>query len=300
MRRLSLALISTVSALAFTQIASAADLPTKAPAYMPPPPPVMTWNGFYIGLNAGWHWDNGSFDSVGTPSFANPNFLAGSQAVAGALAGIGTYSFGNNNNNGGFIGGGQIGYNWQFGTWVAGLETDIQWLDHHDNADSQTVTVNLVGFPEHYTAVQSAERQVDWLGTFRGRIGFLATPAFLAYVTGGLAYGGVKSSASVSAQESLGPATYPPVFGGIDLSDTRVGWTVGGGVEWMFAPQWSLKGEYLYYDLGSMDGSYTLQQNCAPAACAGLPAGGLWAAATVNTHTEFKGSIARAGINYHF
>ena len=282
--------------------AFAADLGTRAPVYKAPPMvPVFGWGGWYIGLNAGGHWGHDSIDSVGTPSFANPAFLAGTTAVAGGLAGLGTYS--SNNNNNGFIGGAQIGYNWQFNSWVAGLEADIQGLTHNNNVNGQGVVVPLVGFPEHYTGIQSADGQVDWLGTVRGRIGFLAAPTLLAYGTGGLAYGGAKSAAAVAAQESLGPATYPPVFGGIDLSETRVGWTIGGGLEWMFAPNWSLKGEYLYYDLGHKDGSYELVQTCNACFSGGgvaQPPGTVWGAANVNVHSHLNGNIARVGINYHF
>ena len=113
-----------LSGAAFTALAVgpaiAADLSVRAPRYAPPPPPVYSWTGFYAGLNAGYEWtNNDSVDSVGIKSFANPNFLAGSTAVANALAGLGTYNLGGNNN--GFIGGGQIGYNRQFGSWVTGL-----------------------------------------------------------------------------------------------------------------------------------------------------------------------------------
>ena len=125
MRRLSLAFIAAVSTVALTQIASAADLPRKAPAYAPPPPPpILTWTGWYIGLNAGGIWANNSgFNNIATP-FVVIDTVA-DRAIARAMAAGVPLSF-DTGNNAGFIGGGQFGYNYQTGAIVWGVETDIQ------------------------------------------------------------------------------------------------------------------------------------------------------------------------------
>ena len=155
MHRSSIAVIAVVSTVAFTQIAAAADLPRKAPPPAVPPAPVYNWTGWYVGLNAGGHWGNNTVDSVGVSSFADPSFLSGSTDIANSLARLSTYSLGGHNN--GFIGGGQIGYNWQFGKWLAGLEADIQGLTHSSDTTTQGATINLINFPaEHYNGFQSA------------------------------------------------------------------------------------------------------------------------------------------------
>jgi outer membrane immunogenic protein len=123
----------------------------------------------------------------------------------------------------------------------------------------------------------------------------LITPTLLAYGTGGLAYGGVHLSSSI-AQTCTGCVFLgtPSSFG--SFSDTRVGWTAGGGLEWMFLPNWSAKVEYLYYDLGSVTA------NSSP--IVGLNGvgvvGALFMTSFPQTTTRFNGHVVRAGLNYHF
>jgi outer membrane immunogenic protein len=106
----------------------------------------------------------------------------------------------------------------------------------------------------------------------------------MVYSTGGLAWGNNEIGFGATANNGFAA--------GITQSNTHVGWTVGGGVEWMFAPRWSVKAEYLYYDLGSrdLDLAFTVHDNNSNRN------------ATFNSHTnvDFKGSIARVGVNYHF
>ncbi len=127
----------------------------------------------------------------------------------------------------------------------------------------------------------SFSRDLTWLGTFRGRLGWLATPQFLIYGTGGLAVGETKISNSAFA-----PLVIPPLNAASESSKTQAGWTAGGGVEWMFAPNWSLKAEYLYVDLGDNDTtiSYAYGANNS----------------TLTSHVKDTFHIARAGINWHF
>jgi outer membrane immunogenic protein len=286
MRR-SLALISAVSVIVFTQLASAADLPRKAPAYTPPPPPpVLTWTGWYVGLNAGGHWlNNNNTDIVSAGTFNpvgfNPAIM--NQAAQGATLNL------SNGNNAGFIGGGQIGYNWQITNWLWGVEADIQGITNSSNNNTAITSVLANNGLPIITTVDGSKR-VSWLGTFRGRLGWLATPTFLIYGTGGLAYGGIKSSVFISQSHEVSD-TFGATAG--SFSETRAGWTAGGGFEWMFAPRWSAKVEYLYYDLGS-------ETFTAPELRAAFTDGFVRYGITPTIHTRFTGNIARAGVNFHF
>jgi outer membrane immunogenic protein len=127
----------------------------------------------------------------------------------------------------------------------------------------------------------------------RGRLGILVTPSFLIYGTGGLAYGGVEANTTIT--ETLGFSDTPGSFGTSGgFSGTRVGWTAGGGVEWMFAPRWSVKAEYLYYDLGTETWSLgNINQF-------GLNGALLETVSASQSKTRFNGNIARLGINWHF
>ncbi len=287
--------MASVGAIALTGSAAfAADLPSRAPppVYLPPPP-VFSLTGLYAGINAGYTWSNSNtVDTDGTPIFADPAFGTSSIAITNALAVIGTTS--QSVGPAGFIGGGQIGYNFQFAnSWVAGIETDIQGVaGAHKSATVATFTpINPFFPPEHYNS--TVTKGFSDLGTVRGRLGFLVTPALLAYGTGGLAYGGVSTSSSFVAVESPAGATLPPVFGVSSFSGSRVGWTAGGGLEWLFAPNWSVKVEYLYYDLGRVTSNLTLAQLF-------TGTGTVISSAAVQSSTRFNGNIVRAGLNYHF
>jgi len=206
--------------LASVATASAADLPVKAPMMSRTEFSAPTWTGFYLGANVGYGWANAD------------NAVLGSTRADGV------------------IGGGQVGYNWQMGSLVLGVEGDFQ-----GSSESHTDTVLGVG---------SLEQSVPWFGTLRGRIGYAFGPAML-YFTGGGAWENVKASLSAA---------------GVSASDnaTRSTWTIGGGAEWMFAPKWSAKVEYLYLD--NTDTSLTL------------------AGTTYSGHVN--NNIVRVGLNYHF
>ena len=260
-----------VAALAATTIAGsalAADLPSrKAPPVAYAPLPVMTWAGFYVGVNGGYNFGG-----------SNQTNIVGATPFLGTLVAAGLVTSVPSKREG-FIGGGQIGYNWQFGALVVGLEADIQGIAGNKNNGSVITTgPQIAGF-----IVNSVQSKLDYLGTVRGRFGFAVAPTVLLYATGGLAYGGVKQSTLV----------YNPVVGpaggafASNTSSTKVGYTAGAGVEWMFAPQWSVKFEYMYYNLGTTRSV----------------AGDI----TGNNPTEFlaysrrnDGHIARAGVNYRF
>jgi outer membrane immunogenic protein len=178
-------LLTTVGLVALGMApALAADLPartyTKAPAAVAP---IYNWTGLYIGAMGGYGKEDGGAGSM----------------------------------SGGF-GGGTLGYNWQTGQFVYGLEADAAWSDINSS----------VGVP----GVFGASAKIQDLGTVRGRIGYAFDP-LLVYVTGGYAWADTKLTATAA---------------GISVSDSKVlnGWTVGAGIEAMIAPHWSVKGEYLY------------------------------------------------------
>jgi outer membrane immunogenic protein len=223
MRHFSLALLAAVSTIALTQFASAADLPVKAPVYKAPVmAPMYNWTGFYIGLNAGYSWgrqDNSLVTTTGVTLLSNSDHLNG------------------------FIGGGQIGYNWQVNQWVFGLEADFQGSGQKGDGtflDPGTTINAVLVVPASSIAYTD---KLDWFGTVRGRIGYAmgATGNWLPYVTGGWAYGHGEISGTTT---SGGVAT------SFSRSQDYSGWTVGGGVEWAFLNNWSAKVEYLYIDFG--------------------------------------------------
>jgi outer membrane immunogenic protein len=253
--------------------AMAADLsPAPRPVYKAPPPPapIWSWTGFYIGSNFGWigSTDN-NITNTGTDN--GPGGL-GTYLSFGGIPGSVSASHSN------FIGGGQIGYNWQWGpSWVVGLEADFAGI-----ASPSTTVISAFPGNAAFAPVQTGfARALDDLGTVRARVGYLTGPAWLWYATGGLAYGETK------LQTAFACATCVPPANTVNLTDNmQVGWTVGAGVEWRFAPQWSVKAEYLYVDLGSI--SNTLGYAYAP-----------FNSSLTSTYNE-RDNIVRAGINYKF
>jgi outer membrane immunogenic protein len=249
--------------------AMAADLRYyKAP---PPAPVVMNWTGFYIGTNGGWI---GSTENTITNTGTDTRV-----GGLGALLGAGTIPGSISVSHSGFIGGGQIGYNWQWTpSWVVGLEADFDGLANPDS----TVIAAFPGsaiFVPHQTGYT---RALDDLGTVRARLGYLSSPSILWYATGGFAYGQTKLQTAFACATCA-----PPANTSILTSNVNTGWTVGAGVEWMFAPAWSLKAEYLYVDLGSI--SNTIGYIYGPTSISSL----------TSTFNE-RDNIVRAGINYKF
>jgi outer membrane immunogenic protein len=212
MRKASLTLVAAAIGLAATQ-ASAADLPRRAPAYMPPAPaPVATWTGCYIGGNIG-----GAF---GDASLSGPG--GGSVSANGS----------------GFAGGGQIGCDYQFaGGWVIGFRN---MFDATSNNRDGTFAVTTAGG----TATGAVNFHNRWFDTLTARLGYAMQPAWLLYFQGGAVWSNVQADVTLTT-----PAGVTASSG----SDTKTGWTIGGGVEWMFAPHWSAFLEGNYMDFGSRD-----------------------------------------------
>jgi outer membrane immunogenic protein len=195
--------IAAVTSL-FATSAFAADLPArtyaKAPAYIDP---GYNWSGFYIGGNVGYSWGSSS----------------NSEAISRLNTGLVLFTNNSRNDVNGVIGGGQIGYNWQAGSFIYGLEADIQ-------ATNIQGKVTILGL--------GIGSKLDYLGTVRGRFGYAFVPNAFIYATGGLAYGSVKTN----------------VANIISFGGTNTGWTAGAGIEYALTQNWSLKTEYMYVDLG--------------------------------------------------
>jgi outer membrane immunogenic protein len=248
------------------------------------------WTGFYAGVNAGYGFDASQNVTVTT---SGAQVDAKGNSVASASGGSGVFPI----NSDGFVGGGQVGYSWQFNNqFVLGLEADIQGFASSSGtvATNSTTPTGAAGGLGILSALQ-VNKSIDYLGAVRGRLGFLINPVFLVYATGGLAYGGVNASTQLF--QGFAPATpagLTPGFGASgSYSDTRVGWTVGGGAEWLFHPNWSAKLEYLYYDLGSATfGGGSLGATNA--------AGAFNFNNVVTASTHFSGHVVRVGLNYHF
>jgi len=261
--------------------AFAADLPTRKEAPVPYVAP-FTWTGFYIGGNVGWVGGAGSLDVTGTPEY---------QALA--PYGLVPTSFSGHSNNA-LIGGGQIGYNYQFGQWVLGVETDFDGttLDRSGSftggyLDTELCPVNNPHCLPHSTLTTTGSANLDWLGTARARLGFAPLDKLLLYATGGLAYGGGSGSGGVIANAA------PSViyWSGSTNSSARVGWTVGGGAEFAVTNNVTFKAEYLYYNLGSEDVSAY-----GSTGAVNLVGPNLY----LQTKANIDGSIARVGVNYKF
>jgi outer membrane immunogenic protein len=224
-------LTSTVAGLlALVLPASAADLRPITKAPITPVEVPFNWTGFYIGINGGGGWGTSRHDFPAVPS------TTGDFDVSGGLIG------------------GTMGVNFQSGTMVYGLEMDLGWSSIDGNAACPGA-----GFV--------CATELQWLGTFRGRLG-VAMGSVLPYVTGGIALGNIRMS------------TLPFVPGVGE--ETKAGWTVGAGREIALSPNWSIKGEYLYVDLGTA--------TCDVLVCSGVSA----------LDADFRAHVVRAGINYRF
>jgi outer membrane immunogenic protein len=263
MRRI-VATVTTAVAVGFAVHASAADLPFKAPIQQVVTPALTNWSGWYVGANAGYSRGKSTIDYSQDPGlfFGNPPFPAG-----GSLSSeLSPKSF---------IGGGQLGFNYQTGIWVFGAEADFAW---RNRTDSVNYILNTFGDTLTLTDEQK------WVGTVRGRIGLSPVPVsnWLFYVTGGLAYGRLEHSFTQSCNGCILPIR--------TLSDsvTRTGWTLGGGVEVALNGNWSLGAEYLYINLGT-------ETLSAPAA-GGPPS--TFPATTASFHDTAQ--VARLKLNYKF
>jgi outer membrane immunogenic protein len=249
MRSLSVAVAVAVCTAALGQSAAAQS-------------PSWTWTGFYVGVNAGYSWGQ-----------SDTSFL-----LSDATTGLVRNATGSNFNLNGFVGGGQIGYNWQtVNRWVFGLETDFQGSGQDGDTTSVcgggTLTaLNSVCLPGHigdtapfdvpaFPVLTGFSQSLDWFGTVRVRVGYTVTPTLLAYLTGGLAYGRVSSRLAVSGVNITGDNgtntfVLTPVAAFFSDASTQAGWTLGFGLEGVLGGNWTGKIEYIYLDLGTVSGAF--------------------------------------------
>jgi len=210
MRRVPKLLAASAVLAAFAQTASAADLPP----YRPPLPPMaapFSWTGFYIGAHAGsaWFLKEQTF-TTGVPALiVNDNNYVGT----------------------GFLGGGQVGFNYQVASWVLGAEAQFSWADL-EGKDNCVIASPI--------ALVNCRTKVDWLGTVAGRLGF-AFDRTMVFVKGGGAW----------VHDNYDTSFFATPFPNIHVEDTRWGWMFGTGVEHAFFGNWSAKVEYDYLDFGT-------------------------------------------------
>jgi outer membrane immunogenic protein len=227
--------------------AQAADLARPVPYYKAPVIDQYYWTGLYFGGHIGGAWDREQGTSVG-----------GTAVLPNGTPTSGTGSS--------FLGGGQIGANYQIGRIVIGAESDFSWTDA-----STTTTVVSPLIP---TVTATGASKTDWYATATGRIGITAGPALL-YVKGGGAWEDISYSAALS-----GPVRGLPASVNLG-SATRAGWTVGGGVEYEFARSWSAKLEYDFMDFGTDRYNFP------------------FALGTGGSDLRSQVHVVKAGVNYH-
>ena len=264
----------------------AADMALKAP---PPPAPVYSWTGGYIGANGGYGWGGWNSNSLaaifpdGVTTHADPNVQ-------------------------GWFGGVTAGYNWQTAPqWVVGIEGDFDWAgEKASDSATNTTSAPTVGFPAGIGACDAHpictttvvtntanEWQKSWFATLRARAGYLVEPTWLVYATGGLAFAGTKfadtNSTTTTITNGIGVIVNPvtgaaggsPVTTSSAFSETqgRVGFAVGGGVEKSLGANWSVKAEYLFLDFGS----HTFLSGTG-----------------IDTNIKLIDNLVRVGVDYHF
>lgn len=248
--------------LGVSQAALAADMPAKAFALKTA---AYNWSGFYAGGNVGYGWGSGASPNlslVDTTGVGLTGFFNAGGFPIGAV------------NPSGAIGGAQVGYNWQTSTTVYGLVADFQASDMH----KQGAFASVAPVPPNLVATTTLDRRIDWFGTVRGKFGY-AMQNWLAYGTGGLAFGHIRESLNFT---SSGAPT-----GSGSNTQTKFGWALGAGLEYGW-DKWSVGVEYLYIDLGRTNTT--------------MPFAGYFGAASDSLTVSSQNSvnIVRALVNYRF
>ena len=239
-----IALLGGVLSLGLVNVASAADMAVKARPVVAPVV-VSDWTGFYIGGSIGGRWTDNSWNTTcqetGFPG--NPSCIV----FADRFATNNPQSF----NSSAFRASIYGGYNWQVTSWVVGVEGDVGWADNkRTNAGIPGVeSPTVVGAP----GLDTSTVRTTWDAGLRGRVGYLVTPNVLFYGTGGVAFAHVEATSHCGTLFAVGWCGIAANIGRTDTtSSDRVGWTLGGGVEAMFASNWLLRGEYRYADFGNV------------------------------------------------
>jgi outer membrane immunogenic protein len=270
--------------------------------------PVYNWTGWYVGVNAG-----ASFGNVKT-DFNVPSAELFSFVSVIASTDLFTPGFGASDRTypNGFIGGGQIGYNWQFSPiWVGGIEADFQGALEKDHSTFSTpftatgtacniVTGCSAATPVSGSTVLDYQTKIDWFGTARVRLGYVwGNGQVMSYLTGGFAYGKVSIDGTVGTSTS----SFPSVTQAFSNSKVNTGWVVGYGTEGVIdfwgAHNWTWRIEGLYMDLGHLDAT-------APGGFASVRTGtqiivgSSTTTGPVSSHSHFTDGILRGGLSYKF
>jgi outer membrane immunogenic protein len=247
--------------------ALAADIGAPVPQV---PAQVYNWTGFYVGGDVGVAGVRHNFTSNFSQQESDPTFANNAQDNPFSPTPL--------------IGGGHAGFNWQFApNLVAGVEGDWQSVRSRQSFCRQTdiSSVACLDGPGNNLGFGSAGGEFNWVATARGRVGW-ATGPLMIYGTGGAAFTEVKSSLGLSCFDGCGD-NGNPVSASVSSSTQKTGWVIGAGVEWMFAQNWTVRGEYQHIDLGSVTSSLTPDCNC-----------GFTATQKVNL------DILRAGVSFKF
>jgi outer membrane immunogenic protein len=213
-------IIALGAAVAIAAPAAAADLGARMPVKAAPAAaPIMSWTGLYIGGHIGYGWTDSSSTVVTNPA-------GGSFPVGTVIP----------QKSDGFLGGGQVGLNYQWNQLVLGVEADFSWTDI--SSSSTTPSPIVAG------ATSTTDSRLRSVTLLTGRLGFVPTNNVLLYVKGGGAWGDFETEGAT--HNAAGVVTSYSTGGEI-----RSGWTIGGGAEWAFLPNWSAKVEYNYIDFGT-------------------------------------------------
>jgi len=295
MRSKFVSLLAAAFSLGFAQAASAADMPVKAPIVKAPVAVPYSWTGFYIGADVGAGWMRAptyTFADPGNAAFAScgpcvtpydPQTLSGS-------------------GNGSLLGGIYLGYNWQFAPmWLAGVEGDFTWTGIRQSVNGILTDTTAAPPGPVLNSNLNFETDVRWLASLRGRLGLIQND-WLFYATGGVAFADLRLSANASCP--------PPAVGGgcfftsftdspFSKSIVRVGFVVGGGLEWqMPASHWRARAEYLYYGFDKTDsgsGLFLAEPGGTPLPCIATPT-----CSANYTFGHVNIQTARIGLGYTF
>jgi outer membrane immunogenic protein len=271
--------------LATAGSAMAANLAVKAPVYKAPVmAPAYDWTGFYVGAELGAKWANSAWTATSLQDAFPPGLVKTIDASSPRDYSLFGGRFGIN-----------AGYNVKYKMWVYGIEADIAWTDV---TSTQAGFPGLLLFPGPGADLTSV--RMRWDASVRGRLGFLVAPEFLLYATGGVAWQNIETAGTCqnSVSDPLcvfsGPGAAP--FLSQTNGVTRVGWTIGGGLEWKVYGSWLMRGEYRYSDFGTQSDVFFPGQPTlffgAPARFPGVD--------TYRDTLRLRTSIATFGVAYKF
>ena len=300
----NVAVLASVAILIGSQ-ALAADLPSRKVEPVAPVAPSFTWTGFYAGVNAGVDWAS---RNVNTAVNASELLSTWYPDLLQALSPT-PYS----NSRAGFIGGIQVGYNYQINQFVIGAEADFMGMAVSKRSGTSATSSSSVDISSFYgdppgtdifktdaSGAASTKITQNWLGTVRARAGF-AIDRLLIFGTGGFAYGSVRAQTAGAVRFSQDVvfndiAIVAPVLSGNlpsagSKTSTQVGYTFGAGAEYAITDNWIIRAEYLYYNLGNITNVAAFGSSASGTVLEGV---------SVSSKTKVDGNIVRAAISYKF